>query len=168
MKQHKRRGPSRLITDAVREIGHTRSRFVSLMVLSALAVCFLAGLRATAPDMKLSADRYFDQQALMDVRVVSTLGLTREDVAALAAWPGVKAAEGAWTVDAAIQLEDNEYIVKVLSLSDQINLPKVQEGRLPQAAGEILVETRLHAKHLPVDAESYGPEKHPAQEQEPK
>ena len=138
----KRRG-SRILTDAFREIRHTRSRFVSLMVLSALAVCFLAGLRATAPDMKLSADRYFDQQALMDMRVVSTLGLTEEDVAALAARPGVTAAEGAWTVDAAVRLEDNEYIVKVLSLSERINLPKVQEGRLPQAAGELLVEPRL-------------------------
>ena len=138
----KRKG-SRILTDAFREIRHTRSRFVSLMVLSALAVCFLAGLRATAPDMKLSADRYFDQQALMDMRVVSTLGLTGEDVAALAARPGVTAAEGAWTVDAAVRLEDNEYIVKVLSLSERINLPKVQEGRLPQAAGELLVEPRL-------------------------
>ena len=138
----KRKG-SRILTDAFREIRHTRSRFVSLMVLSALAVCFLAGLRATAPDMKLSADRYFDQQALMDMRVVSTLGLTEEDVAALAARPGVTAAEGAWTVDAAVRLEDNEYIVKVLSLSERINLPEVREGRLPQAAGELLVEPRL-------------------------
>ena len=47
-----KRTPNRLLTDAFREIRHTRSRFVSLMVLSALAVCFLAGLRATAPDMK--------------------------------------------------------------------------------------------------------------------
>ena len=51
--------------DTFREIRNTRSRFVSIMVLSALAVCFLAGLRATEPDMKRSADRYFDQQALI-------------------------------------------------------------------------------------------------------
>ena len=45
------RRPNRLLTDALREIKHTKSRFISLLVLSALAVCFLAGLRATAPDM---------------------------------------------------------------------------------------------------------------------
>ena len=73
---------SRLLTDAFREIRNTRSRFLSLMVLSALAVCFLAGLRATAPDMKRSADKYFDGQKLMDLRVVSTLGLTEEDALA--------------------------------------------------------------------------------------
>ena len=51
---------NRILTDALREIRNTFSRFVSLLVLSALAVCFLAGLRATAPDMKKSADLYFD------------------------------------------------------------------------------------------------------------
>ena len=74
---------NRIMTDALREIRHTRSRFLSLLVLSALSVCFLAGLRATAPDMKNSADLYFDQQRLMDLRITSTLGLTEEDAAAL-------------------------------------------------------------------------------------
>ena len=58
---------NRILTDALREIRHTFSRLLSLLVLSALAVCFLAGLRATAPDMKRSADLYFDQQKLMDL-----------------------------------------------------------------------------------------------------
>ena len=80
----RKKAPSRLLTDAVREVRNTRSRFLSLLVLSALAVCFLAGLRATAPDMKETGDLYFDQQRLMDLRVVSTLGLTEEDVELLA------------------------------------------------------------------------------------
>ena len=76
----RKKAPSRLLTDAVREVRNTRSRFLSLLVLSALAVCFLAGLRATAPDMKETGDLYFDQQRLMDLRVVSTLGLTEEEL----------------------------------------------------------------------------------------
>ena len=52
----RKKAPSRLLTDAVREVRNTRSRFLSLLVLSALAVCFLAGLRATAPDMKETGD----------------------------------------------------------------------------------------------------------------
>ena len=79
---------NRLITDLLREIKNTRSRFVSLLVLSSLAVCFLSGLRATEPDMKRSADRYFDQQRLMDLHIVSTLGVTEEDVSALATQGG--------------------------------------------------------------------------------
>ena len=97
----RKKAPSRLLTDAVREVRNTRSRFLSLLVLSALAVCFLAGLRATAPDMKETGDLYFDQQRLMDLRVVSTLGLTEEDVELLARQEGVEEAEGAYTIDAA-------------------------------------------------------------------
>ena len=46
-------------------------------------MCFLAGLRVTAPDMKASADAYFDAQQLMDLRIASTLGLTEDDITAL-------------------------------------------------------------------------------------
>ena len=140
----KRRG-SRILTDAFREIRHTRSRFVSLMVLSALAVCFLAGLRATAPDMKLSADRYFDQQELMDLHVMGTLGLTEGDVDALSAQPGVLRAQGAWTVDAVIAMGDSDLIVKVLSYpdADPINAPALREGRMPEGPGECLAEPLL-------------------------
>lgn len=79
MKLFSRFTHNRLITDALREIRATRSRFLSILVLSALAVCFLAGLRATEPDMKNSADRYLDSLRLMDLRVAATLGLTDED-----------------------------------------------------------------------------------------
>lgn len=136
----KGRTPNRLLTDAFREIKNTRSRFLSLLVLSALAVCFLAGLRATAPDMKISADRYFDAQKLMDLRVVSTLGLGQDDVDALAQAEGVQEAEGAYTVDAYFRTPEKDHIVKVHSLSDRINLPHLLEGRMPTAPNEILTE----------------------------
>ena len=136
---------NRILTDALREIRNTFSRFVSLLVLSALAVCFLAGLRATAPDMKKSADLYFDQQQLMDLHVLSTLGLTEADAAALAEQPGVAAVEQAYTVDAVIPLPENEYIVKVLSFTEDpgLNAPRLVEGRLPQAPDECLAEPLL-------------------------
>ena len=136
---------NRIITDALREIRNTFSRFLSLLVLSALAVCFLAGLRATAPDMKKSADLYFDQQNLMDLHVLSTLGLTDKDAEALVQQPGVAAVERAYTVDAVVHLTDNDYIVKALSFTEDpgINAPRLVEGRLPQNARECLVEPLL-------------------------
>ena len=69
---------NRLTTDAVREVKATFSRFLSILILSALAVAFLAGLRTTAPDMQYTADRYYDETNLMDAYVLSTLGLTEE------------------------------------------------------------------------------------------
>ena len=143
MKTRKKRVPNRLLTDTLREIKNTRSRFLSILVLSALAVCFLAGLRVTEPDMKNSVDQYLDAQRLMDLRVVSTLGLTQEDVDVLSRQEGVALAQGAYTVDATVKVSDKDSTVKVLSFTEEINIPDLQEGRLPENAGECLVEPRF-------------------------
>ena len=140
-----KRKPNRLLTDTVREIRHTFTRFLSLLILSALAVCFLAGLRASAPDMKLSADQYFDQQKLMDLHILSSLGLTEGDIKALAAQPDILAAQGSYSIDAILTLDARDLVVKVISYEEgsEINVPALQEGRLPQAADECLVEPLL-------------------------
>ena len=139
-----KRTPNRLLTDAFREIKNTRSRFVSLLVLSALAVCFLAGLRATEPDMKRSADRYFDEQRLMDLHILSTLGLTDADAVALAAVEGIETVEPAYTIDAMLRFGENEIVVKGLSYQEGgLNAPHLEEGRLPERADECLVEPDL-------------------------
>lgn len=143
MKTRKKHTPNRLLTDTLREIKNTRSRFVSILVLSALAVCFLAGLRVTEPDMKNSVDQYLDNQQLMDLRVVATLGLTQEDVDVLGRQEGVALAQGAYTVDATVKVSDKDSTVKVLSFTEDINIPDLQEGRLPEHAGECLVEPRF-------------------------
>ena len=143
MGKNQKRIPNRLLTDAFREIINTRSRFLSIMILSALAVCFLAGLRVTEPDMKNSMDQYLDAQHLMDLRVTSTLGLTEEDVAVLGYQEGVSLAQGAYTIDATVKLSDKDSTVKVLSYTQQLNIPALLEGRMPQNNGECLVEPRM-------------------------
>ncbi len=134
-----RRRKNRLTTDAVREVKNTFSRFLSILILSALAVAFLAGLRAAAPDMQYTADRYFDRTRFMDAYVISTLGLTDEDLQALADAAGVETVEGIWSVDAIAQ----DAIVSVRSMPQQLNLLDVREGRLPEAANECVTERLL-------------------------
>ena len=96
---------NRLLTDAAREILHTKKKFFSLLIMNFLAVGFLAGLRMTAPDMKHSLDVYYDEQNLMDLRIVSTLGLTVKDLEALREWKGgpglpvITGAEGSKSFD---------------------------------------------------------------------
>ena len=85
-----------LTKDIFREMRDTRSRFISILVMIMLASLFLSGLRSTAPDMQRTADGYYDRQGLMDLRVMSTLGLVEADVEALAAVEGVAYAEGGW------------------------------------------------------------------------
>ncbi len=130
---------NRLLTDALREVWHTRSRFLSILVLSALAVAFLSGLRTTAPDMEYTADNYYDETNLMDGYVLSTLGIVEEDLAALSAAPGIQAVEGGYNVDAVSE----DSIVIVRSVPEDINLLTVEEGRLPERPDECVTEELL-------------------------
>ena len=130
---------NRLFTDAIREVKNTFSRFLSILVLSALAVAFLAGLRATAPDMEYTADNYFDRTRFMDGYVLSTLGITDEDLAALSQADGMGEVEGVWTVDAIAE----DAIVSVRSMPDRLNLLRLTEGRLPERADECVTEDLL-------------------------
>lgn len=130
--------------DFWREIGHTKSRFFSMMILVALSVAFLSGLKATAPDMKQTGDDYLDSLHLADIQVLSTLGLTDEDIDAIRAQKNIENAEGEYVLDAFASSDGAEAVVKVLSLSDQgINDVLLREGRMPARADECVVEENM-------------------------
>ncbi|MGN1004258.1 MAG: ABC transporter permease, partial [Oscillospiraceae bacterium] len=133
---------NRLTTDALREVKNTFSRFLSILVLSALAVAFLSGLRATAPDMKYTADNYYDRTHMMDGYAISTLGITDGDLEALAAADGVEEVEGVRTVDATA----TDRIVGIRSMPERLNLLEIVDGRLPQAADECVADSLLLAE----------------------
>ena len=130
--------------DFWREIGHTKSRFFSMMILVALSVAFLSGLKATAPDMKKTGDDYLDSLHLADIQVLSTLGLTDEDIDALKAQESIENAEGEYVLDAFASSDGAEAVVKVLSLSGAgINDVLLREGRMPARADECVVEENM-------------------------
>ena len=130
--------------DFWREIKHTRSRFFSIMILVALSVAFLSGLKATAPDMKRTGDDYLDSLHLADIQVLSTLGLTDEDITALRAQDKVEDAEGEYVIDAFASSDSLDAVVKVLSLTGRgINEVLLRDGRMPERADECVVEENM-------------------------
>ena len=131
-----------LNTDSIREIRNTFSRYLSILVLAALAVAFLSGLRTTAPDMQYTADKYYDRTHLMDGYVLSTLGITDEDLEALAAADGIEDVEGCRDLDAVA----TDRIVNVRSMPERLNLLEVSEGRLPEGLDECVTENLLMVK----------------------
>ena len=72
-----------LLKDTWREIRHSMGRFISIFTIILLGVSFFAGLRAAGPDMENTADQYFDEQNLMDFRLVSTFGIDENDITAV-------------------------------------------------------------------------------------
>ncbi len=130
--------------DFWREIQHTRSRFFSIMILVALSVAFLSGLKATAPDMKRTGDDYLDSLHLADIQVLSTLGLTDDDITSLRAQDKVEDAEGEYVIDAFASSDSLDAVVKVLSLTGRgINEVLLREGRMPERADECVVEENM-------------------------
>lgn len=130
--------------DFWREIQHTRSRFFSIMILVALSVAFLSGLKATAPDMKRTGDDYLDSLHLADIQVLSTLGLTDDDITAIRAQDKVEDAEGEYVIDAFASSDSLDAVVKVLSLTGRgINEVLLRDGRMPERADECVVEENM-------------------------
>ena len=127
----------------LRTVRGSIKRFVALATITALGVTMLTGLRASCVDLRNSADAFFDEQRLFDIRVQSTLGLTEEDVEALAALDGVEAAEGGYVETAYTTVGSVSEKVDVKALSPSgMNEPLVMEGRLPQSADEVAVTQR--------------------------
>ena len=130
--------------DFWREIQHTHSRFFSIMILVALSVAFLSGLKATAPDMKKTGDDYLDSLHLADIQVLSTLGLTDDDITAIRAQDKVEDAEGEYVIDAFASSDSLDAVVKVLSLTGRgINEVLLRGGRMPERADECVVEENM-------------------------
>ena len=134
----------------VREIRQTISRFLAIFAISALGVGFLAGLLATTPVMRVSADRYYDTTNLMDIRVLSTVGLSEEDIGTIRRTPGVSKVMPAYSADALILAEgENTLLTRMHSMpfgktgADYLNQVELTEGRLPEKAGECVVEESI-------------------------
>ncbi len=130
----------------VRTVRGTLKRFVALAVICMLGATMLVGLRASCQDLRRSADEYFDAQHLFDIRVQSTLGLTDEDVEALAEIEGVSVAEGGWSETVYTSVGSSSSKAEVRALSHEgLNEPLVLEGSLPEGDNEIAV-TRRYAQ----------------------
>lgn len=122
------------------EIRKSRGRFISIFLIVALGVAFYSGIRASEPSMRISGDAYFDKEHLMDVKVMSTLGLTDEDVEAIEDVDGIELAEGSYSMDALCETDETEQVVHVMAMQDAFNDVQVSEGRLPEGEGECLID----------------------------
>lgn len=149
-----------------RTFKHTKSRFIAIFSIITLGVGFLAGLNATPVDMKESMEAYMDNANFYDIRIVSTLGLTDDDVSALSAIDGVKDVQPAYNADLLVQTGDDTVVARAHSLpittgkeetekstsslstdgddatdaQDTINKLFLVDGHMPEKSGECVVE----------------------------
>ncbi|MBM6700301.1 FtsX-like permease family protein [Bifidobacterium pullorum subsp. saeculare] len=130
--------------DTVRSWAHAWKRFFSIAVISMLGVAVLTGIYAGCRDMFLAADRFYDAQGLHDIQVLSTYGLTDDDVTALRRVEGVATVQPEHTQAVTALVKGTEKNVTMTELGrDGLDLPYVQDGRLPRKAGEVAVTEKF-------------------------
>lgn len=138
--------------DTMRTMRKTMNRFCSILLIVALGVGFFAGVRATGDDMRDTASDYYIDYNAMDIKVLSTLGFSENDVAAVAAVDGVKQVYAGKYVDCLTLCHDN-FLTRVFSLPQNPDSPetmnrlRVLEGQLPQAADECVIDEKIQYKY---------------------
>ena len=132
--------------DFYMEIRKSMGRFLSIFFIVAIGCAFFAGIRSSEPDMRYSGDAYFDRKNLMDLQVISTMGLTDEDVEAIEKLDGIEKAEAGYSVDALCTEADNQIVMHVMSLLPSMNQVQVENGRLPEKSDECVVDADFLSK----------------------
>ena len=151
-----------LLKDTVRTIGRTSSRFFSIVLIVALGISFFAGINATAPDMLETIREYYLDTNAADVRIISTAGLTDEDISVIESIQGIESVMGEKFVDGVVSVDDQKIsdidgsrltvraysldVTKAMMASQGeddrsfINRPQLVEGSWPTAADQCLVD----------------------------
>ena len=131
------------VKDMVRMWLHAWKRFVSIALISLLGVAVLTGIYAGCRDAFLATDRFFDTQGLHDIQVLSTAGLTDDDIAALRKVSGVAKVQAERSQEVTFDLGGRKSATMQEIGANGIDWPYVQEGRLPKKAGEIAVTRKF-------------------------
>lgn len=138
-----------LVKDLLREIRKSFGRFAAIFAIVAIGVAFFAGVTASSGDMRNSADSYFDEYNLMDIRLLSSIGFEADEIGNIRSTEGVEGVFATHTMDVLVRLGTNAPAAKIMTLplgeydeqnSDYINRVRLKEGRLPEKSGECVVK----------------------------
>ena len=129
------------------EIKKSLNRFLSIFFIVALGVAFFSGIQSAAPDMRATGDWYFDDSNLMDLRVISTLGLTEADLEAIGAVEGAAQVNGCYMEDVYCGEGETQEVLHVESLPADMNRLVPAAGELPQKAGDCFLDETYAKRH---------------------
>ena len=142
---------SALKKDTVREISHSLGRFLSIFLIVLLGCGFFSGIKATMPDMIDTAEKYFSDNRLMDIKLMSSIGVKSEDVEAVKKAENVEGVMAGYSKDVFYYHENQNLVLKFMSFNNvvdenspnNLDKPVLLEGRLPEKKGECAVEVKM-------------------------
>lgn len=124
-----------ILKNTLRKIKHSFGRFITLILIIAIGSAFFAGVRETSSDMIKTMDKYYDATNLMDFRIISTMGLTNDDLEALKNLENTQIIEENYTYETVIDGD----ATKIYGLTENINNVTLVSGSLPTSDNECLV-----------------------------
>ena len=124
-----------ILKNTLRKIKHSFGRFITLILIIAIGSAFFAGVRETSSDMIKTMDEYYDATNLMDFRIISTMGLTNDDLEALKNLENTQIVEENYTYETVIDGD----ATKIYGLTENINNVTLVSGSLPTSDNECLV-----------------------------
>ncbi|MEG1344349.1 MAG: hypothetical protein RSD14_02380 [Clostridia bacterium] len=136
-----------LLKDTFMEIKNTHKRFISILLIILLGAGFFAGIKAISPDMKIAADKYYDSSNFMDFKLVSTLGITKDDVEEIKKEEYIEDVMPSNSLDAMAFYGQDSFVVKLNTMqlgnandTGPINKASLLKGRFPEADDECVTE----------------------------
>ncbi len=143
-----KRHRSAYLSDIIRTIQQGKRRFFSLMLITVLGVTMFSGLLASCMDLRYSADHFFDEQHLHDIKILSTLGLTEDDLRSIEGIEDVESAEMEWSLEEKTKIGDSDVLLEYRSATiDGMDVPYVVEGRLPKDSSEAAITKKTAADY---------------------
>ena len=134
---------TKLLKHIFMKIKDNYKRFLSLICMAFLGVGFYAGIQSSSPDMLKTLDNFYDENNVYDISVISNVGLTEDDLLKLSKIKNVELAINIQEKDTYLEIEENNYVVKLIEYNSQMNNVYIKEGRLPKNSNEVSVDNAL-------------------------
>ena len=134
---------TKLLKHIFMKIKDNYKRFLSLICMAFLGVGFYAGIQSSSPDMLKTLDNFYDENNVYDISVISNVGLTEDDLLKISKIKNVELAINIQEKDTYLEIEENNYVVKLIEYNSQMNNVYIKEGRLPKNNNEVSVDNAL-------------------------
>ena len=127
-----------IVKNTLKKIGKSFGRFISLVAIILIGVGFYAGIRQSMPAIRDVQNRFTKDTNMMDLHVVSTLGLTDSDVEELSKLPDVDMVTGGYSK----YVYSDEDVIRVMSIDLDIDIFQMKDGKYPTETNECLADYR--------------------------
>lgn len=134
---------TKLLKHIFMKIKDNYKRFLSLICMAFLGVGFYVGIQSSSPDMLKTLDNFYDENNVYDISIISNVGLTEDDLLKLSKIKNVELAINIQEKDSYLEIEENNYVVKLIEYNSQMNNVHIKEGRLPKNNNEVSVDYAL-------------------------